>query len=73
MSLNYYLVCHECKQRIQIAQTSVGRWSFFRGKSPMDKLDAWLEEHATGKPEHRFVLHSEHIQSSKDYQEIEWE
>ena len=73
MSLNYYLVCHECRQRIHVAQDGVSGWSFYSGEPTcMRRLGAWLADHAMERPAHRFVLHDENALSSGDYAELEW-
>jgi hypothetical protein len=39
----------------------------------MQKLSAWFCEHTLDHDAgHRFVLHSEDVISSQDYEEIEW-
>jgi hypothetical protein len=74
MSVDYYLVCHECRKRIHVAQHGLGGWSFYSGERDcMRQLSAWFCEHTLDHDaSHRFVLHSEDEISSEDYEEIEW-
>jgi hypothetical protein len=75
MSVNFYLVCHQCRQKIHVAQDGFSGWSFYSGEPGcMRKLSDWFSDHAidSEKSVHRFVLHSEHVVSSEDYEELPW-
>ncbi len=73
MSVEYYLVCHECQTRIHVAQMGVGGWAFYSGERDcMKKLSVWFCEHLRDHPGHRFVMHDENTISSEDYYEIKW-
>jgi len=76
MSINYYLVCHDCRKRIHIAQDGLAGWSFYRNSTDcMSKLGAWLDEHAVNSWDHAFHLLNENDQSLQDYDyaDIRWE
>lgn len=63
MSVEYYLVCHQCRQRIHVAQDGLSGWTFYRGEPDcMQKLGAWMEEHSLDKQDHTFALHAEWMQ-----------
>jgi hypothetical protein len=75
MSIDFYLVCHDCKKRISIAQDGLGGWTFYSGEADcMAKLGRWLGEHALieGSAAHRLALVTEHDERAQDYCEIEW-
>ncbi len=74
MSVDYYLVCHECRKRIRVAHDGFGGgWNFYgRERDCMAKLGAWLSEHAIGLAQHSFVMGDEDVTMSEDYPEIGW-
>lgn len=73
MSVDYYLVCHACQQKIHVAQDGLSGWTFYSGERDcMAKLSAWLEDHTLDKATHRLVLHNEDAVSSAEYPRIHW-
>ena len=73
MSYDFYLVCHECRQRIHLAQDGLSGWTFYSGETDcMAKFSEFLDKHALDLRGHQFVLHGEDVQSSQDYETIEW-
>ncbi len=73
VSVEYYLVCHECRKRIHVAQVGLSGWTFYSGERDcMAKLCGWLSEHAFDLAQHSFVMGNEDETMSEDYPEIEW-
>lgn len=73
MSVDFYLVCHDCRKRIHIAQDGLSGWTFYSGeRNCMKQLSAWFAEHTLEYPSHKFTLENEHAASRDEYPEIEW-
>ena len=70
MSVDYYMVCHECKQAIHVAQDGMSGWAFYRGHPDcMKKLGDFLEAHKF-HPD-KIALAPE--QYFEDYKEVDWD
>lgn len=69
MSTDYFMVCHECKQSIHVAQDGLSGWTFYRGEPGcMKALGAFLKDHSF-HPD-RIAMARE--QEFEEYTEIEW-
>lgn len=72
MSTDFYFVCDKCKEGIQIAQQSIGGFSFYSGcLECMEQFRLFLESHLY----HDIRLVTENIfydLEDQGYKEIEW-
>lgn len=82
MSTQYYLVCHDCKQYIEVAKRSAGDYfaSYWQNDDCARVLDKFTKDHVERQgpdPDswHRMQLLSEHDMEGRpmrSYRAIEW-
>jgi hypothetical protein len=70
MSVDYYMVCHECRQSLHVAQDGLSGWTFYRGEPDcMKALGAFLESHKF----HPAQVSMAPEQYYEDYEEVDWQ
>lgn len=76
MSVDWYFVCRDCNEAIEVASDSVSGFSFYYGRPEcMKALKDFLSEHSLhddGPDRSPIVFLSEHHPGADDWELVEW-
>ncbi len=73
MSVEFFLVCHDCKTKIHIGQDGLSGFTYYSGEAGCQaSLKEFFADHAIGGTEHKLGLAMEGGEADETYESL-WE